>query len=228
MLQEVTGNNANKITAYYRVNGRIISQQKYNVSQGNNNGYQNRPNGRQLFYGYDGLGSVAALSNHQGKLKTCYQYDAFGEVLAGDLSDNQYTFTGKRLDPESNLYHFHFRNYDAEAGVWTTADPIGVLGGVNLYQYVKSNPVNFRDWLGLCSKTKSNIPHQGVTGSFPLSPTFFGLGGEYPSLGRDNTIISPGSFIGLALEMGLPFGHNFAKIHDAIVLVQRELEFCLV
>jgi hypothetical protein len=35
----------------------------------------------------DALGSVAALSNHQGKLKTRYQYGAYGEVLAGDMSD---------------------------------------------------------------------------------------------------------------------------------------------
>jgi RHS repeat-associated protein len=149
VLQEVTGNNANKITAYYRANGRIVTQQKYNVSQGHNNRYQNRPEGRQLFYAYDGLGSVAALSNHQGKLKTRYQYDAFGEVLAGDLSDNPYAFTGQRLDPESGLYHFHFRKYDAEIGVWTTADPLGVAAGINLYIYVNNNPLNITDLLGL-------------------------------------------------------------------------------
>ena len=26
--------------------------------------------------------------------------------------------------------------------MWTTPDPIGVLGGVNLYGYVQNNPVN--------------------------------------------------------------------------------------
>ncbi|WP_370362730.1 hypothetical protein [Desulfopila sp. IMCC35008] len=38
-------------------------------------------------------------------------------MLAGDLGSNPYAFTGQRLDPESNLYHFHFRKYDAEVGV---------------------------------------------------------------------------------------------------------------
>ncbi|WP_304511260.1 RHS repeat-associated core domain-containing protein [Desulfopila sp. IMCC35008] len=154
----MTVNKNNKITAYYRANGRIVTQQQYNVSQGNNNRYQNRPDGRQLYYAYDGLGSVAALSNHQGKLKTRYQYDAFGEVLAGDLSDNPYAFTGQRLDPESNLYHFHFRKYDAGVGVWTTTDPIGVNGGINLYKYVENNPVNQKDLLGLKVTNNSSSP----------------------------------------------------------------------
>ncbi len=58
---------------------------------------------------------------------------------------NEYTYTGQRLDPESKLYHFHFRQYDATAGIWTTTDPIGILGGLNLYGYVGNNPLNYRD-----------------------------------------------------------------------------------
>lgn len=81
-----------------------ISLQKYNVSQGSNGHYHNRPEGRQLFYAYIGLGSFVALSNHQDKLKTRYQYSAFGKVLVGDLSDNPYALIGQRLDPESSLY----------------------------------------------------------------------------------------------------------------------------
>ncbi len=41
-------------------------------------------------------------------------------------------------------------------GVWTTADPIGFLGGINLYQYVESNPVNSKDILGLESDGNSH------------------------------------------------------------------------
>lgn len=43
VLQEVTGTNEQKITAYSRAKGKIITRQEYNVSQGNNSNYQNRP-----------------------------------------------------------------------------------------------------------------------------------------------------------------------------------------
>ena len=173
MLQEVSGQNAQKITAYYRANGRIVSQQKYNVSQGNNDAYQNRPEGRQLFYAYDGLGSVVALSNHQGQQQTRYHYDAFGKVIDGDLSENQYAFTGRQLDPESGLYHFHFRQYDPTSGVWSTADPIGILGGINLYTYAGNNPVNWKDLLGLTmSAGELGVGNPGSYGGTIVDPSF--------------------------------------------------------
>jgi len=39
--------------------------------------------------------------------------------------------------------------YDAELGRWLSRDPIGEEGGVNLYAYVLTNPVNVVDPLGL-------------------------------------------------------------------------------
>ncbi|WP_136799360.1 RHS repeat-associated core domain-containing protein [Desulfosediminicola ganghwensis] len=151
VLQEVSGQNSQKITAYYRANGQIITRQEYNVSQGYNGAYQNRPEGLQIFYTYDALGSLASISKHNGQLESRYRYSVYGSLLQGDMSDNVYGFTGKRFDVENGTYHFHFRQYDPVNGVWTTKDPIGVFGGVNLYGYLGNDPVNWIDWLGLHS-----------------------------------------------------------------------------
>jgi RHS repeat-associated protein len=139
------------VTAYYRANGMIVASQRYVTNGASQHFYIHRPNSLSTFYAYDGLGSVAALSNFRGWSGTGsrYGYDVFGSLREGSLNKNPYGFTGKRFDAESGLYHFHFRKYDPSTGVWTTPDPIDIVGGLNLYGYVSSNPVNFVDPWGL-------------------------------------------------------------------------------
>jgi uncharacterized protein RhaS with RHS repeats len=49
--------------------------------------------------------------------------------------------------------HFGARDYDAETGRWTAKDPILFEAGQpNLYEYVRSDPINFTDPDGLQSK----------------------------------------------------------------------------
>ncbi len=44
---------------------------------------------------------------------------------------------------------FRARWYHAETGRWLSKDPIGIAGGLNLYVFCGSNPVNFVDPFGL-------------------------------------------------------------------------------
>ncbi|MDF7758323.1 RHS repeat-associated core domain-containing protein [Kosakonia cowanii] len=57
-------------------------------------------------------------------------------------------FQGQYLDRETGLHYNTFRYYDPAGGCYTQMDPIGLLGGINLYQYV-SNPLNWMDPVGL-------------------------------------------------------------------------------
>jgi RHS repeat-associated protein len=57
---------------------------------------------------------------------------------------------GQYDDGDTGLYYNTFRYYDADAGRFTTEDPIGLAGGMNLYQYAP-NPLRWADPLGLRS-----------------------------------------------------------------------------
>ena len=53
----------------------------------------------------------------------------------GTAFANPYTYTGRRYDPETELYYFRARYYDAKrvAG-FISRDPFGYVDGMSLYQ----------------------------------------------------------------------------------------------
>jgi RHS repeat-associated protein len=53
------------------------------------------------------------------------------------------------LHQPSGLYLTTYRAYDPVTGRWLSRDPIKEQGGINLYRYVASDPVNFVDPEGL-------------------------------------------------------------------------------
>ncbi|MDA8446655.1 RHS repeat-associated core domain-containing protein, partial [Paracidovorax valerianellae] len=58
-------------------------------------------------------------------------------------------FQGQQLDAETGLHYNRFRYYDPTIGQYVTQDPIGLLGGHNVYEYVGGDPLNWVDSLGL-------------------------------------------------------------------------------
>ena len=113
------------------------------------------------------------------------------------FTENPYTFTGRRFDEESGMYHFHYRQYDTATGVWTTPDPIGLLGGINFYAYVQNNPVNFWDWLGLTlSAGEAGVGNPGSYGGENTSESMGGTNGAGTgnSHGSENENSSTTSF----------------------------------
>ncbi len=63
----------------------------------------------------------------------------------GSLGSNKY------FDEESGLHYNRHRYYDPGLGQFTTQDPIGLLGGINNYQYAP-NPIGWVDPFGLTCK----------------------------------------------------------------------------
>ena len=121
----------------------------------------NKPAGEieVLYYLHDILGSVVALINAGGSVVERYYYNPYGETNITDSTGitersesafgNTYMWTGKQYDSENDLYHFPARSYSPSLGRWLQRDPLGYVDGLNLYEYVRSSPMNFVDPLGL-------------------------------------------------------------------------------
>lgn len=101
-------------------------------------------------YVRDGLGSIIALADDTGAVKTTYVYDAFGNATAsGETSDNPFQFTGRENDG-TGLLHYRFRYYSPEMQRFISEDPIRLRGGgLNYYNYVQNNPIRYTDPYGL-------------------------------------------------------------------------------
>ncbi len=113
-----------------------------------------RTHGGLLYYTYDGLGNVAALTDRLGETVSRYRYDAFGGLLTSATAPyNLYGPFGKEFDPTAGLVYFGARWYDPAVGRFTTLDP--VQGSIadpitrNRYLLAKANPANYVDRWGL-------------------------------------------------------------------------------
>lgn len=93
-----------------------------------------------------------------GALVKRYPEGPWGDVAADTGIVVRYRFAGRERDSESGLYYMRARYYDAALGRWVNEDPIGVLGGGNLYRYAAGDPVNRDDLLGLMDPCFGRFP----------------------------------------------------------------------
>ncbi|MEZ6186651.1 MAG: RHS repeat-associated core domain-containing protein [Planctomycetota bacterium] len=100
----------------------------------------------------DLVGSVTALTDDAGRVAARYAYGAFGEALSAEgpaAETNRWRFAGRPLDPATGLYDLRARRYDPTLGRFTSPDPSGREGGLNLYAYAENDPTRLTDPLGL-------------------------------------------------------------------------------
>ncbi|WP_338128926.1 RHS repeat-associated core domain-containing protein [Taylorella equigenitalis] len=104
-------------------------------------------------YVNDQIGTPQILMNAEQEVVWEAQAKAWGDtIISAPVSDdgviNNHRFQGQYFDAESELHYNTFRYYDPEIGRFISLDPIGLLGGLNNYQYAP-NPVEWVDPWGL-------------------------------------------------------------------------------
>jgi RHS repeat-associated protein len=98
----------------------------------------------------DALGSPVGATDNIGALQTNYSYEPFGRTtVTGALDTSSFQYTGRENDG-TGLYYYRARYYHPGSQRFISEDPIEIAGGdYNLYAYVKNDPANKLDPLGL-------------------------------------------------------------------------------
>jgi RHS repeat-associated protein len=109
------------------------------------------------YYFSDHLGSACVITNATGVIQEESDYYPYGgEIVITNGDPNTYKFTGKERDTESGLDDFGARYYGSSLGRFMQVDPVTVTPArqvdpqqLNLYAYVRNNPLKLVDPTGM-------------------------------------------------------------------------------
>ena len=100
----------------------------------------------------DHLNTPRMIANSTGT--TVWRWDQ-GEPFGNDVPNDNPSgagafdfplrFPGQYFDRETNLAYNYFRDYDPAIGRYAQSDPIGLIGGLNTYSYIRGNPISLTD-----------------------------------------------------------------------------------
>ncbi|WP_187619883.1 RHS repeat-associated core domain-containing protein [Paraburkholderia sp. UCT2] len=102
-------------------------------------------------YHTDPTGTPREVTDADGRPVWSGNYSAWGQVRANmqtAVFNQPLRMPGQYHDEESGLSYNTFRYYDPHCGRFISPDPIGLAGGLNLYQYA-ANPISWIDPWGL-------------------------------------------------------------------------------
>ena len=133
-----------------------------------------------VYYVYaDHLNTPRVITDGTNKVVWRWDSDPFGADAANEDPDGDgkkfsynLRFPGQYYDRETGLHYNYFRDYEPTTGRYVQSDPIGLEGGMNLYQYVNSNPSSYADPEGLRDpsilkkRTKAKFPNGNLRSGY--------------------------------------------------------------
>lgn len=118
-----------------------------------NESFASKKGANKYFYHNDHLGGVNVITDISGTRVQLNEYEPWGGVSRSEGTiDPTHRFTGQELDPETGLYYYGGRYFDAEIGRFISPDPYVQAPdepqNLNRYSYTLNNPVNLTDPTG--------------------------------------------------------------------------------
>ena len=107
------------------------------------------------YFHSDNLGSISLATNSSQGVVSQQEFDPWGKVRSGNVSQTSMNYTGQKLDGTGLLF-YNARYYDPGIGRFSSADTIttGGQAGLNRYSYVHNNPMNLKDSSGHCPEDR--------------------------------------------------------------------------
>ncbi len=109
------------------------------------------------------LGSANLELDESAEIISYEEYYPYGSTSYQAVNQSikaaakRYRFTGKERDEETGFNYHGARYYAPWLGRWTSCDPAGLVDGVAMYVYVRSNPIRLADPSGQQSDEQSPL-----------------------------------------------------------------------
>lgn len=167
------------------------------------------------------LGSASVELDADAAMISYEEYHPYGSTSyqagrsVAEVSLKRYRYTGKERDEETGLNYHGARYYAPWLGRWTAADISGVTDGVNLFAYVRNNPLRYSDPSGFSGEEQTQHPGYSSdeidpqTGSFLIEPF------TDPAPSNASTVLELNQTEPLAISKAAKFIHEHPESQTA-------------
>ena len=115
---------------------------------------------RVMYFHTDLNGCPEELTDANGEILWECSFQLWGKrihEIEHESVEQNLRYQGQYLDRETGLHYNTFRYYDPDIGRFTQPDPIGLLGGFNLYQYAPNGLTWIDPWGLSCGSDAAKL-----------------------------------------------------------------------
>jgi RHS repeat-associated protein len=157
--------------------------------------------------------------------------DPYGQTPPNSNPTGQGTFTynprfpGQYFDSETNLFYNYFRDYDPATGRYIESDPVGLLGGINSYTYVRGNPLWSVDPYGLTEICTLQMANEWFTIGRDWKVVEYKYAGDKYVGGSNGALDTVGTTVSGVTVPGFWFMEMIPVLHDLTLQQEHEITY---